>query len=117
MKKGIYAVLTHYIRPKNSYDSNTKGWMADDSKMGYDEEFSIVTKVNNTVLGRATVILDLIEGKVIKSSLGNKDYAHFVEYARRHYGQQIDQAFAYQGIEFKEVTTGEPVQRTEEEKV
>lgn len=106
MKKRFFVVLSHYTRPKNKTDANITGWNQTKELVQHDEEFAIKTKVSNRDIQTASIILDLIEEKVILSKFGDRNYQKLLEYILKHYRSYIVKACLEQGITIESITNG-----------
>lgn len=106
MKPRFYVVLSHFTRPKGKNASNQAGWNHTKELVQHDEEFAVKTRVSNRDIQTASIILDLIESKVVLSKFGDRDYPKLLDYVLKHYRSYIVKACNDQGITIEGITNG-----------
>ena len=106
MKPRFYVVLSHFTRPKGKNTANRPGWNHTKELVQHDEEFAVKTRVSNRDIQTASVILDLVESKVVLSKFGDRDYAKLLDYVLKHYRSYIVKACNDQGITIEGITNG-----------
>lgn len=106
MKPRFYVVLSHFTRPKNKNASNLSGWNQTKELVQHDEEFAIKTRVSNRDLQTASIILDLVDSKVVLSKFGDRDYNKLLDYVLKHYRSYIVKACTEQGITIEGISNG-----------
>jgi hypothetical protein len=114
MKPRFYVLLTHYTRPKFANSSKQSGWNKTQGLVQHDEEFAVKTRVSNRDIQSASIILDLINSKVIVSKFGDRNYEKLLEYVLKHYRSYIVKACQEQGITIEGITNGSVSTETQE---
>lgn len=75
-----FLVASFSRRPKKDANTRIKGWQNDKNNMETFEHVSIVDRINNKEL-QASVIIDIVESKMIKNTTGSTDDSineHFI---------------------------------------
>lgn len=86
-----FLVITHVQRPSKSIDTRKAGWSTPDTEWDVSENMIVVDRIKTHQMNQATVILDLLHGKVVKNRFGDNNTAVFKAYFDR-YQQDIVEA-------------------------
>jgi len=92
--KGKFLIVEYYGRPNQGIRTEKAGWGEQQNSIQYDEAITFEVKLRSKYLTQASVILDMIEKKVVKCNvvgLEEATYDKLMEYYNKYYGKQIDQ--------------------------
>lgn len=89
-----YLIVQYYGKPSAGIKTEIAGWSEQQNSVQYDEAVTFETKLRDRYLTEASVIIDMLEKKVIKCNvIGLEDatYDKLMEYYNKYYGKQIEQ--------------------------
>lgn len=86
-----FLVITHVQRPNKKIDTRKAGWSTPETEWDVSENMIVVDRIKMHQMNQASVILDLLHGKVVKNRFGENDIAVFKAYFDR-YQQDIVEA-------------------------
>ena len=89
MTQSIYLVATHYVRPKERVNTAKKGWMDNPANVQVDETMTVTKGLKKRHNAEGSIILDLLNRKVIKDNRTTKDYGQLIRYFAMNYTQQL----------------------------
>jgi hypothetical protein len=69
--KGIFLIAKYTQRPKNPNMTHLKGYMQDSNNWQWDEQVQVANKVRTKDITNAQVILNLVDGEVVRNGLSN----------------------------------------------
>jgi len=90
--KGIFLIARYVQRPKDPSMTRFKEYMKDPDNMQWDEQVQVAAKVRNKDMTEAQVILNLVEGKVVRNSFNDNDFPTLFKYFYEGYEQYIHDA-------------------------
>ncbi len=71
-------------RPASGVDTSKKGWQTAKGSLQTFDKVTIVDRVNNTMMSRAAVIIDIINSSVVKNNTDEDDTMLRAEYMSRY---------------------------------
>lgn len=93
----MYLLATYYQRPRYPHLTVIKGWNKDPKNVIADEHVTFKTRINDRDTTRHNVVLDLVNKRVVKCSVGGNVgtdydtvYKHFAENYPQYF-QHFDQ--------------------------
>lgn len=89
MTQSIYLVATHYVRPKDRVNTAKKGWMDNPANVQVDETMTVTRGLKKRHNSESSIILDLMNRKVVKDNRTTKDYGQLIRYFAMNYTQQL----------------------------
>lgn len=92
-----FMVVTHIQRPAKGVNTSKAGWSNADTEWDVSENMVIVDRVKTNQMNMASVILDLLEGTVVKNRFGDRNTEVFKAYFGR-YQQEIIEALKTWGL-------------------
>ena len=91
--KGIFLIARYVQRPKDPSMTRFADYMKDPNHMQWDEEVQVANKVRDKDMTQAQVILNLMEGVVVRNTFNNnKDFPTLFKYFYEGYEQYIHNA-------------------------
>jgi hypothetical protein len=92
--KSKYLIVQYYGKPNQGVRTEQAGWSDQQNSVQYDEAVTFETKLRNRYLSESSVVIDMLEKKVIKCNvvgLEEASYDKLMEYYNKYYGKQIEQ--------------------------
>lgn len=89
-----YLIVQYYAKPNIGVKTEVAGWSEQQNSIQYDEAVRFETKLRDRYLSESSVVIDMLEKKVIKCSvvgLEDASYDKLMEYYNKYYGKQIEQ--------------------------
>ena len=91
--KGIFLIAKYTQRPKNPNMTHLKGYMQDSNNWQWDEQVQVANKVRTKDITNAQVILNLVDGEVVRNGLSNnRDFPALFKLFYKDYEQYIHDA-------------------------
>lgn len=91
--KGIFLIARYVQRPKDPSMTRFADYMKDPDNMQWDEEVQVANKVRDKDMTQAQVILNLMEGIVVRNSFNeNREFKSLFKYFYEGYEQYIQDA-------------------------
>ena len=91
--KGIFLIARYVQKPKDPNMTHVKGYMQDPGNIQWDEEVQVANKVRDKDMTQAQIILNLVEGKVVRNSLNSTvEFTPLFKYFYKGYEQYIHNA-------------------------
>ncbi len=91
--KGIFLIAKYTQRPKNPNMTHLKGYMQDSGNWQWDEQVQVANKVRTKDITDAQVILNLVDGEVVRNGLSNnRDFPALFKHFYKDYEQYIHDA-------------------------
>lgn len=103
MSKTIYAVITHLVKPVDKKSANQAGWNQNRDNYRYDEQFVVQNRIRNRDISTASIILDLVNRRVVKSTYGQRDYNHLFNYVIKNYDKYLEQSCTHYGFDYQTI--------------
>lgn len=98
MSRSVYLIVTHVTRLAKGINSNQKGVSSNPDNYETFENMILSDRVPNRMNREASVIIDLLNGKVVKNRFGATDTETFRAYVDR-YQADIGAALRKWGIQ------------------
>ena len=88
--KSKYLVMTQIKTPRQPNLTHLKDYVKLDINMATDERVEFLFSVKNKHIYSATIILDIINKKIVKSRYGDKTYDELYDYFYKYYKERLD---------------------------
>ena len=98
MSRSVYLIITHVTRLAKGVNSQKKGESNNPDNWETFENMVLADKVSNKLMREASVVIDLLAGKVMKSRFERADAETFRAYVDR-YQADIGQALRKWGVQ------------------
>lgn len=96
MTSSVYMVISHIQRPAAGLNMNKRGVAGNPDNWETFENMALVDRVKKAQLQQASVIIDLLNGKVLKNRFETSDTQTFAEYVDR-YQEDVTEALKLWG--------------------
>lgn len=94
MKK-CFLIATYISKPRDPSMTSVAGYLKDEKNVKFDEQVLVAKKVKPNELSTASVVLDLVNERVVKNRYNNDaTYVSLLEYYMRNYEDYIKNAIS-----------------------
>ena len=112
----MYILATYYRVPKDGTQTTIAGYMKDSENYMWDESIAFSRNLKPRDIKQANVILDLINEKLVKCSVGElvgKDYQTVFAYFKESYPDHINELLRILNQTTQNETPAEPIVLTD----
>lgn len=88
--KPKYLVITHMHKPRQPKMTHLKDYMSMEVNRVIDEQAEFVTSLKNRHIVNASVIIDLVNQKLVKNRFDEKTYEELYEHFYAAYKDRVD---------------------------